>query len=165
MNAPQYLTWLDEQNGRNGRPQIYQNIIRDYEEGENDSNIWSDTDWWNEAMDPWSLQYQHNLNLSGGSETFRYYLSGQHLYQDANFKGSAFGFRQTNIRSNIDVEATSFLSLGLDLAGRSENTIGSGGVNELIRGIYNMAPSKHPTMKMACSAIPARATCCPVSMD
>lgn len=144
MNAPQYLTWLDEQNARNGRPQIYQNIIEDYREGENDPNIWSDTDWWNEAMDAWSPQYQHNLSLSGGSDHFKYYLSGQHLYQDANFKGSEFGFYQNNIRSNIDVSVTAFLDLGLDLAGRFEDTKGSGGVEGLIRGIYNMAPFEAP---------------------
>jgi TonB-linked SusC/RagA family outer membrane protein len=144
MNAPQYLTWLDEQNARNGRPQIYQNIIEDYQIGENDPNIWSDTDWWNEAMDSWSPQLQHNLSLSGGSDQFKYYLSGQHLNQDANFKGSEFGFSKTNVRSNIDVRATSFLDLGLDLAGRFENTIGTGGVEDLIRGIYNMAPFEAP---------------------
>ncbi len=144
MNAPDYLTWLDEQNDRNGRPQIYQNIIEDYREGENDQNIWSDTDWWEEAMDTWSPQYQHNLSLSGGSENLKYYVSGQHLYQDANFRGSEFGFNQNNVRSNIDVNATSFLELGLDLAGRFEKTNGSGGVEGLIRGIYNMAPFEAP---------------------
>lgn len=144
MNAPQYLTWLDEQNGRNNRPQIYQNIIRDYNEGENDSNIWANTDWWSEAMDRWSPQSQHNLSLSGGSSNFKYYVSGQHLYQDANFKGSQFGFRQNNIRSNIDVNVTPYLDIGLDLAGRFEHTEGSGGVEGLIRGIYNMAPFEAP---------------------
>jgi len=144
MNAPQYLGWIDEQNKRNNRPQIYQNIIRDYNDGENDSNIWANTDWWSEAMDRWSPQSQHNLSLSGGSSNFKYYISGQHLYQDANFKGSQFGFRQNNIRSNIDVNVTPYLEIGLDLAGRFENTEGSGGVEGLIRGIYNMAPFEAP---------------------
>lgn len=144
MNAPQYLTWIDEQNARNGRPQIYQNIIRDYQEGENDPNIWSDTDWWTAAMSDWSPQYQHNLSLSGGSDNVKYYLSGQHLYQDANFKGSEFGFYQNNVRSNIDASVTSYLDIGLDLAGRFENTKGSGGVEGLIRGIYGMAPFEAP---------------------
>ncbi len=144
MNAPQYLAWIDEQNMRNNRPQIYQNIIRDYNEGENDSNIWANTDWWSEAMDRWSPQAQHNLSLSGGSPNFKYYISGQHLYQDANFKGSQFGFRQNNIRSNIDVNVTPYLEIGLDLAGRFEDTEGSGGVEGLIRGIYNMAPFEAP---------------------
>lgn len=144
MNAPQYLTWLDEQNVRNRRPQIYQNVIQDYKNGENDSNIWADVDWWSEAMDTWSPQSQHNLSLSGGSNTFKYFVSGQHLNQDANFKGSEFGFQQNNIRSNIDVKATPFLDIGLDLAGRFENTNGSGGVEGLIRGIYNMTPFEAP---------------------
>lgn len=144
MNAPEYLTWLDEQNKRNGRPQIYQNIIEDYNNGDNDSNIWANTDWWSESIDKWSPQWQHNLSLSGGSQNFKYYLSGQHLYQDAIFKGSQFGFRQNNIRSNIDVNVTDYLDIGLDLAGRFEDREGSGDGEGLFRGIYNMAPFEAP---------------------
>lgn len=144
MDAPQYLTWLDEQNERNGRPVIYQNIIEDYQNGDNNPNVWANTNWWDEAMDTWSPQYQHNLSMSGGSEDFKYFVSGQHLYQDANFKGSEFGFYQNNLRSNIDVSPTSFLDIGLDLAGRFENRNGTGGVEGLIRGIYNMAPFEAP---------------------
>lgn len=143
MNAPQYLTWLDEQNERNNRPVIYQNVIRDYLSGENNTNIWADTDWWSQSMDVWSPQNQHNLSISGGSDFFTYYASGQLLYQDANFRGSLFGFNQNNVRSNIDINATSFLKLGLDLAGRFENRKGAG-FESLIRGIYNMAPFESP---------------------
>ncbi len=147
MDAPQYLTWLDERNSRNGRPQIYKNVIEDYKNGENDPNVWANTDWWSEAMDEWSPQYQHNLSLSGGSDNLKYYVSGQHLYQDAIFKGSEFGFRQNNIRSNIDVQATSFLKIGLDLAGRLENRTGrkdQEATEGVIRGVYAMAPFETP---------------------
>jgi TonB-dependent starch-binding outer membrane protein SusC len=144
MGAVEYLTWIDEQNVRNNRPQIYQNVLRDYRDGLNNPNVWGDTDWWAEAMDKWSPQHQHSLNLSGGTEEIQYYISGQHLYQDANFKGSNFGFRQNNLRSNIDIQATSNLNIGLDLAGRFENRNGTGGVEDLIRGIYAMAPFESP---------------------
>ncbi len=147
MNAVQYLTWNDEVRRRSGSPQIYQRVIEDYNNGTNDPSIWADTDWWEEAADDWSPQYQHSLSISGGSKDFKYFVSGQHLYQDAVFKGSAFGFRQNNVRSNIDLKATSFLEIGLDLAGRSENRVGSqnsNGTIDLIRGIYTMTPWESP---------------------
>lgn len=144
MNAPQYLTWMDEVRLRNGSPQIYQNVIEDYQNGDNDPNIWANTDWWEEAADQWSPQYQHSMTISGGSPDFKYFVSGQHLYQDAMFKGSAFGFSQNNVRSNIDIAATPFLDIGLDLAGRSERREGTGGTEGLIRGIYNMTPWEPP---------------------
>lgn len=143
MNAPQYLTWIDEANQRNGRPQIYQNIIRDYQNGENNPNIWADVDWWEVAMDEWSPQNQHNVSLSGGNDVFQYFASGQLLHQDANFRGSMFGFNQNNLRSNIDVNATPNLKIGLDLAGRFEERVGSD-FQSLIRGIYSMAPFESP---------------------
>jgi TonB-linked SusC/RagA family outer membrane protein len=147
MNSVQYLTWIDEQNERNDRPQIYQNVIEDYENGENDPNVWGDTDWWEATTDQWSPQYQHSLSVSGGSENFKYYVSGQHLYQDAIYKGDAFGFSQNNLRSNIDITATSFLEIGLDLAGRFENSTGrkdQDATEDAIRGIYTMAPFESP---------------------
>jgi len=143
MDAPQYLTRLDEQNKRNNRPQIYQNVIKDYLNDEVNPNIWANINWWDESMDTWSPQNQHNLSISGGSESFKYYASGQLLNQDANFRGSNFGFSQNNVRSNIDITATSFLKIGLDLAGRFENRRGSD-FEGLFRGIYNMAPFETP---------------------
>lgn len=147
MDAEQYLTWIDEQNERNGRPQIYQNVIEDYQNGENDPEVWANTDWWEETMDEWSPQYQHNLSVSGGNDIVQYFISGQHLYQDAIYKGDEFGFRQNNLRSNIDVQATPFLKIGLDLAGRQENRTGrkdQDATEDVIRGVYAMAPFETP---------------------
>jgi len=147
MDAVQYLTWIDEQNARNSRPEIYKNVIDDYRNGENDPQTWGNTDWWKETTDEWSPQYQHSLNISGGSDNVQYYISGQHLYQDAIYKGSEFGYNQNNLRSNIDIQATSFLNIGLDLAGRFENRTGrkdQEATADAIRGIYTMAPFESP---------------------
>jgi TonB-linked SusC/RagA family outer membrane protein len=147
MDAVQYLTWIDEQNIRNSRPQIFQNVIKDYRDGENDPEVWGDTDWWEESMDEWSPQFQHNLSLSGGNDAVKYFVSGQHLYQDAIYKGHEFDFSQSNLRSNIDIQATSFLNVGLDLAGRLEHRTGrkdQGATESAIRGVYAMAPFESP---------------------
>lgn len=147
MDAVQYLTWIDEQNVRNDRPQIYQRIIEDYKNGENDPERWANTDWWEEAMDNWSPQNQHNLSVSGGTDVVKYFISGQHLYQDAIYKGNAFNFKQNNLRSNLDVQATPFLKIGLDLAGRLEHRTGrkdQAATEGVIRGVYGMAPFEKP---------------------
>ncbi|MEO9966815.1 MAG: TonB-dependent receptor [Reichenbachiella sp.] len=148
MNAEQYLTWVDEQNQRNGRPQLYQSVITGYQNGTSDPEVWADTDWWEETMDTWTPQWQHNLSFSGGNEGVKYYVSGQYLYQDAIYKGDAYGFNQYNIRSNIDIMPTDNLELGVDLAGRIEdrNSAGASGddVEGLIRNIYVMSPFESP---------------------
>ncbi|MEM9896352.1 MAG: carboxypeptidase-like regulatory domain-containing protein [Bacteroidota bacterium] len=56
MDATQYLTWVDEVRQREGSPQIFQNVIEDYRNGDNDPNIWANTNWWEVAADRWSPQ-------------------------------------------------------------------------------------------------------------
>lgn len=145
MNSPQYLTWIDEVNTRNGRPTEFQDIIRQYRDGSIDSSVWGDTDWWDEVTDNWTPQLQHALSVSGGSEKTQFYLSGQYLNQDAIYKGNAYGYKQYNIRSNIDTQLSKNLKLGFDLAGRigdnDSPTLDTGG---LIRQIFVQPPYEFP---------------------
>ena len=141
MNAVQYLTWKDEQNERNGRPVEYQDIIQQYKSGTNDPAKWADTDWWAEVMDTWTPQHQHGLSLSGGSETVKYYLSGQYLDQDAMYKSDAYGYKQYNIRSNIDAHINKYLEIGIDLSARIGDKIGAtANTDLLIRQVFVQAP-------------------------
>lgn len=148
MDAVQYLTWKDEANRRNGRPQLYQSVIADYADGTINKERWTNTDWWEEAIDQWSPQQQHNLNLSGGSAETQYFISGQYLDQDAIYKGRAFGYTQSNVRSNVDVKIARILKVGVDLAARFEDRYGTGASNssteDVIRSIYGMAPFEAP---------------------
>ena len=144
-NALQYLTWIDEQNERNGRPTEYQDIIKEYERGTNDPAKWADTDWWSEVMDVWTPQQQHNISLTGGSENVKYYLSGQYLDQDATYIGNAFGYKQYNVRSNIDAQVSKHLKIGFDLSGRrGEKTGATQSTDALIRQVFVQAPFESP---------------------
>ncbi len=145
MNAVQYLTWKDEQNERNGRPTEFQDIINQYKNGTNDKEKWADTDWWAEVMDKWALEQQHVISLSGGSEKISYYLSGQYVNQDAVYKSDAYGYKQYNVRSNIDAQITKNLKVGVDLSYRIGNimspTLSTDG---LIRQVFVSAPYDQP---------------------
>jgi TonB-dependent starch-binding outer membrane protein SusC len=144
-NALQYLTWIDEQNERNGRPTEYKDIIREYREGTNDPAKWADTDWWAEVMDVWTPQQQQNISLTGGSEKVKYYLSGQYLDQDATYIGKAFGYKQYNVRSNIDAQVSKHLKIGFDLSGRrGEKTGATQSTDALIRQVFVQAPFESP---------------------
>lgn len=145
MNAEQYLTWIDEVNTRNGRPTEFQDIVRQYRDGSIDSSVWGDTDWWDVVTDKWVPQIQHALNVRGGSEKTQFYLSAQFLDQDALYKGDAYGYKQYNIRSNIDTQLSKNLKLEFDLASRiGDNNTPTLGTDGLIRQIFVQAPYEFP---------------------
>lgn len=73
-------------------------------------------------------QTQHNINISGGTKVIKYYVSGGYLYQDGIFKKfySPFGinttpnFNRYNFRSNLEINLSKDLMVGVRLGGRLE---------------------------------------------
>jgi len=91
--------------------------------------MYANTDWYDTFLSKQAPQQMHKLSFRGGSETARYYLmiglvDQQGLY---NFSNESAGFSTQNIfsrynfRSAIDVDLSSDLTVGVNLAGRVEN--------------------------------------------
>jgi TonB-linked SusC/RagA family outer membrane protein len=83
-----------------------------------------DVNWYDKILKPTSMQYNSNVDISGGSETIKYFISGGALTQDGNLYNfeddgnkvdNNFYYRRFNLRSNLDVQATKTLKLRLDL--------------------------------------------------
>lgn len=83
-----------------------------------------DVSWYDEIFKPNSLQYNSNVDISGGSETIKYFISGGALTQDGNLYNfenegnqvdNNYYYRRFNLRSNLDVQATKSLKLRLDV--------------------------------------------------
>lgn len=83
-----------------------------------------DVNWYDKIMKPTSMQYNSNVDISGGSEAIKYFISGGALTQNGNLytfedEGSQvdnnYYYRRFNLRSNLDVQATKSLKLRLDL--------------------------------------------------
>lgn len=82
-----------------------------------------DINWYDRIFKPVSFQYNTNVDISGGSETIKYFISGGALSQDGNLYSFAnegdqinnnYYYRRYNLRSNLDVQATKSLKLRLD---------------------------------------------------
>jgi len=75
-NAAEYTTMLNEIDQYNGVPNRYSdNDIKLYQDGSDPLNH-PNTDWYTETLKPRSAQDLMNISISGGSESFRYYISG-----------------------------------------------------------------------------------------
>ncbi|WP_200976442.1 TonB-dependent receptor [Echinicola sp. 20G] len=101
------------------------------------------TDWWASVMKNWTLQQNHNVSLSGGSDKVKYFVSGQYLRQEGNYKEGGTYYNQAQTRVNLDINATEKFKIGVDISYRNEyrnGTAPSYDANGLYRELYLAYP-------------------------
>ncbi|RYD81024.1 MAG: TonB-dependent receptor [Sphingobacteriales bacterium] len=81
-------------------------------------NAGTTIDWVKEATQQGVIQ-DHNVGISGGSQDVKYFISGDYLNQKGVIKG--YDFKRIGLRSNLDVNVTSFLTVGTSLFLTSNN--------------------------------------------
>ena len=111
------------------------------------------TRWADYIMKDVTLQQQHNLNISGGTDRVKYFISAGYYSQDGLFKefGANYDFgyqyHRFNYRSNLDLKATKTTTLSFTVAGNVSNAdkpyTGSGAAG-LIKQIYYATPFSSP---------------------
>lgn len=108
-----------------------------------------DVRWVDNVMKKQSTQQQYNINISGGTKTVRYFVSGGFLNQNGFYKNDNFTkYTRFNFRSNLDVDVSKDLTASLSVGTRVEklnspnNTIwNSWGV---YRGAFAVSGRTHP---------------------
>lgn len=120
-DAETYMTMLNEIDMyRNTEPRYSQEEIQCNAQVQ-DEWLCPDTDWFAEALKPVSYQTRADMSVSGGSESFRYYLSFSGLTEDGFYENSATSYNEYSFRSNLDGQLTDNISLAVDLLGRFED--------------------------------------------
>ena len=105
------------------------------------------TDWIDYIMNDKAWQEQANVNVSGGTEKVRYFVSAGILNQNSllktfsNNKNETFDYQRLNYRANLDIEVSKNSQLSLTLGGRMQdrNTMG-GGEGFLFRYLQGATP-------------------------
>jgi hypothetical protein len=114
-----------------------------------------DVNWYNKIFRPYSMQYNTNVNVSGGNKIARYFVSAGAFRQNGNVRNfkdryqagnrvvnSNYYYRRYDFRSNLDVQASEKLQLRLNLTGRFYQ-INSPYAGNTVSQIYNWE-SIHP---------------------
>ena len=110
-------------------------------------NAGQGTDWLGLVTRDGSIQ-QHNLSVRGGSESTRYFLSGNFYEQNGIVKNS--GFERSSLRINIDQTLNKYVNFGLNLTTSRINNQNSqlGGDqyenSGIIRGAIQQGPHIQP---------------------
>ena len=104
-------------------------------------------DWIKYIMNDSAWQEQANVNVNGGTERVRYFVSAGFLNQDSLFKtfsdnkNETFTFKRLNYRANLDIDVSKRSQLSITLGGRMQNrnTMG-GGEGFLFRYLQGATP-------------------------
>lgn len=98
------------------------NMIRD----KSQPILFPDVNWREVLLKDQAYQSQHNLTITGGTKTVRYFTSVGYLFQDGLFNtfdldyNSNFNYHRVNYRTNIDIDVTKTTLLKLNMGGRVE---------------------------------------------
>lgn len=93
--------------------------VQKYQDG---SDPWGhpNTDWYKTTLKTWSPQEQHSLQINGGTESVKYLASLGYQNQDGYYKNSATGYKQYDMRINLDAKVNKWISTGINLTARQE---------------------------------------------
>lgn len=106
-----------------------------------------DISWYDKIFKPNSLQHNSNIDISGGGEAIKYFISGgafsqngslKSFHDDENEVNTNYFYRRFNLRSNLDIKATKTLDLRLDVTARF-NKINSPNAGNIVSEIYDFS--------------------------
>lgn len=122
-NSFDFLSLYNERQRNGGQAETFsEEILNKYKTGE-DPDLYPDVNWWNALIRDHTYNTRHTLNLRGGGEKMRYFVSGAYfgesgLYKVNNEYNNNAGVKRYNLRSNVDIDITQHMLLRADLSGQ-----------------------------------------------
>ena len=112
------------------------------ENGKKRWKYYGNNDWYNSLFKDKRFMTQHNVSLSGGSKSIKYFVSGGYKHNDGMAKFNNDKYNQYTLRSKVDFKINKYLSFEENVSffgstynyqgdGSMENTIGYSGENAL----------------------------------
>lgn len=109
--------------------------------------VYPDIKWLDYILEDYAPQSQYNVNLSGGTEKVRFFVSAGALNQGGLFKtfntdkNNNFNYDRFNYRANIDVDVTKTTRMAVNLGGRVENrNFPANGESDIFRYLQASTP-------------------------
>ena len=124
-------------------PMYNETQLAHYRDGDDLIN-YPNTNWFDEIIKPLSAQHKYGVNISGGGKNVAYFIEFNGQYQDGIYKKSATNYDQYNVRTNIDVQVTDDLKLGVNLNARQQHKNYSAFPSDSY-GIFYIATRLKPT--------------------
>lgn len=118
LNGPDFIKYYNQALELDGLEPLFSEEIYDKVVNGDPEGKYKDTNWFDELMKSGTTSHHHNINVNGGNETAKYFVSLGFLDQDGII--DKINYRRYNLRANLDINLNKGLSLGLDLGARQE---------------------------------------------
>jgi TonB-linked SusC/RagA family outer membrane protein len=117
-----------------------------------DPDLYPNVDWLDEVFQDFARNEKVNLNVSGGTDKIRYYMSGAYLHENGILKTdemedskSKLKFDRFNFRSNVDIDLSKTTLFKLNLGGYYKEKGQPGyGVSEIFFATLAATPISYP---------------------
>jgi TonB-linked SusC/RagA family outer membrane protein len=152
LNSYDFATLMNEARANENAAPIYDEAALAAYKNHTDPYLFPDVDYTKEFLKPFAAQQTINANVSGGTKTAKYFVSGSYLTQNGLFKHTKdrdfdgdLNYTRYNFRSNIDLDVNSDLRLSVNLAARAETRNGPrGGTSRLFSLLMRTPPNNGP---------------------
>ena len=143
-DAVLYTTAYNKSLAISGSAPVYNDAQIQHYITQDDPINYPNTDWLGEIVKPVSAQHKYGVSINGGSERAAYFVQFNGQYQDGIYYKSATNYNQYNLRSNLDVQVTKSIKLGVDINARQQHKNYSAFPSDSY-GIFYIAMRMRPT--------------------
>lgn len=131
LNGPDYMEWFSKaeemdneyriNTDQDPNPLTYnKSQINALRNGTNTNPLFGNTDWVGELLGKKSTSQSHSVTVRGGTDRVKYFSNLGYLDQEGIVANT--GFKRFNIRTNLDAQLNSILSVSLDINARMQKT-------------------------------------------
>lgn len=140
-DAATIAEFQNEQLIAQGQPaQFTAEEIQKFRDGSDPLN-YPNTDWVDVTLKDVSTQSQHSLSFRGGTESVKYYVSGNFSNKDGIFRNGVSNSKILGGRSNIDANISDNFKVSVNLSFQEQNRVYPGvNTSDIIKAMYRNYP-------------------------
>ena len=131
LNGTEYAALINESYAANGESIPYPNL----------NNLENDNDWQDELFDT-AMITNHNVSLSGGTDSVTYYLGASHLDQEGIIASNKSNFKRDNVKLSLGIDVNERLktTLNLNYFANERKTINESGLGSVLFNAISYSP-------------------------
>jgi TonB-linked outer membrane protein, SusC/RagA family len=125
VSSADYMTLYNEALHNDGQVSMFSDALIEKYRSNADPDLYPNTDWIKTMLRDNTQNDRLTLNVRGGSENAKYFVSGAYYAENGIFKedqankyDNNIGVKRFNLRSNIDLEVSKTTTVSVDVAGQ-----------------------------------------------
>ena len=149
----EYATFHNAMRANDGKDPYFSQGVLDMFQNGTDPIRFPSMKWTDYLMKDVTLQQQHNVNISGGNKTVKYFISAGMFTQDGSFEEFdrpyhyGYQYQRFNYRTNLDINVTKTTQVSFNISGKvdeSQKPHTGQSSDQMIREMYWASPFSSP---------------------